>query len=83
MRKYIFDTDLGADCDDCGAMAVLCDGVKQGIAEVVAVTHCTSEIFGAYGARRFWTGSAWIVPWVRPPGRDSRIRMPKSATATP
>lgn len=58
MRKYIFDTDLGSDCDDCGAMAVLCDGVKKGIAEVVAVTHCTSEIYGAYGAKSIldWFG---------------------------
>ena len=36
MRKYIFDTDLGSDCDDCGALAILCDAVKKGNADLLA-----------------------------------------------
>ncbi|MBQ8511913.1 MAG: nucleoside hydrolase [Clostridia bacterium] len=58
MRKYIFDTDLGSDCDDCGALAILCDAVKDNRAELLAVTHCTSEIYGAYGSKAIldWFG---------------------------
>ena len=45
--KVILDTDLGSDCEDAGALAVLHKLEKQGKAQILAVTHCTSEIGGA------------------------------------
>ncbi len=44
LRKFILDTDLGPDCDDCGALAILDRYHKEGKAELLAVTHCTSDV---------------------------------------
>ncbi|MBE6598635.1 MAG: hypothetical protein E7638_04250 [Ruminococcaceae bacterium] len=43
-RKIILDTDLGPDCDDCGALAILDKYHKEGKAELLGVTHCTSDL---------------------------------------
>jgi inosine-uridine nucleoside N-ribohydrolase len=45
--KIILDTDIGCDCDDAGAMAVLHALSDLGEAEILAVTHCTSSPWGA------------------------------------
>lgn len=45
--KVILDTDLGSDCDDAGALALLHNLEKQGYAKILAVTHCATEIGGA------------------------------------
>lgn len=45
--KIILDTDLGSDCDDAGALALLHRMADAGKAEILAVTHCASEISGA------------------------------------
>lgn len=45
--KIIFDTDIGGDCDDAGALALvhrLCD---KGEAELIAVTHCYNSPYSA------------------------------------
>lgn len=45
--KIIFDTDIGGDCDDAGALALihcLCD---KGEAELLAVTHCANSPYYA------------------------------------
>ena len=47
MKKIILDTDLGSDCDDAGAIALMHRMADLGEAEILAVTHCTSEIGGA------------------------------------
>ena len=38
--KIIFDTDIGGDCDDAGALALLHRLCDKGEAELLAVTHC-------------------------------------------
>ena len=43
-RKIILDTDLGPDCDDCGALAILDWYHRQGKAELLGVVHCTSDV---------------------------------------
>ncbi len=43
IRKFILDTDLGPDCDDCGALAILDRYHKEGRAELLGITHCTSD----------------------------------------
>ncbi len=56
--KIIIDTDLGGDCDDTGALAVAYNLVKEGKAEVLAVTHCCSAIGGAVAVKAIndWYG---------------------------
>ena len=46
-RKFILDTDIGPDCDDCGALAIFDRFHKAGRCELLAVTHCTSDVLGA------------------------------------
>lgn len=38
--KIIFDTDIGGDCDDAGALALIHRLCDRGEAELLAVTHC-------------------------------------------
>lgn len=47
MVKLILDTDIGCDCDDAGAMAVMHALAAKGECEILAVTHCTSRSCGA------------------------------------
>lgn len=47
MVKLILDTDLGGDCDDAGALALLHNLLKQGKAECLAITTCSSAIYSA------------------------------------
>lgn len=46
MTKIILDTDIGADCDDVGAIAILHTLANKGEAELLAMTHCTSRASG-------------------------------------
>lgn len=46
-RKILIDTDMGSDCDDVGAFAVLHRSAQEGKAEILGCTHCASEISGA------------------------------------
>ena len=41
--KVIFDTDIGNDCDDAGALALLHRLCDKGEAELLAATHCFSS----------------------------------------
>ncbi|MBE6657293.1 MAG: hypothetical protein E7604_02510 [Ruminococcaceae bacterium] len=50
-KKIIFDTDLGGDCDDVGAAAVLCNLAKAGEAEILAASYCIGNPWGAYFLR--------------------------------
>lgn len=45
--KLILDTDIGGDCDDAGAMAVMHRLASLGHCEILAVTSCTSKVSGA------------------------------------
>ncbi|MDF2685877.1 MAG: Inosine/uridine-preferring nucleoside hydrolase [Clostridia bacterium] len=47
-KKIILDTDLGGDCDDSGAFAVLLNLKKLGLADILCVTHCIANHYGAY-----------------------------------
>jgi len=39
--KIIFDTDMGADCDDAAALALTLELMNAGECDLLAVTHCT------------------------------------------
>ena len=47
-KKIIFDTDLGGDCDDVGAAAVLCNLAKAGEANILAATYCIGNPWGGW-----------------------------------
>ncbi len=42
-RKFILDTDMGPDCDDCGALSMLDLYHRRGDIQLLGVTHCTSD----------------------------------------
>ena len=42
IRKIILDTDMGPDCDDAGALAVLHALADRGKASILGVMYCTS-----------------------------------------
>ena len=43
MKKIIFDTDIGGDCDDAGALAIIHEAVNNGDAELLCVTVSTRD----------------------------------------
>jgi len=45
--KIILDTDIGPDCDDVGALALLHELAIDNKADILAITHCTSNPYGA------------------------------------
>ena len=46
MMNVILDTDIGSDCDDAGALAVLHTFAAKGRCDILAVTHCLSRESG-------------------------------------
>ena len=58
MKKIIFDTDIGCDCDDVGALCLLLSAMRRGECELAGVTvsspygtapACVSAILSQYG----------------------------------
>lgn len=47
MKKIIFDTDIGGDCDDAGALALLHECGRAGMSELLAVTISTMSPYAA------------------------------------
>lgn len=45
--QLIFDTDIGGDCDDAGALALIHRLCDRGEAELLAVTHCANSPYFA------------------------------------
>lgn len=45
--RIIFDTDIGGDCDDAGALALIHRLCDKGEAELLAVTHCGNSEYYA------------------------------------
>lgn len=45
--KIIFDTDIGGDCDDAGALALIHRLCDKGEAELLAVTYCHNNLYAA------------------------------------
>ena len=43
MKKIIFDTDIGGDCDDAGALAIIHEAVNRKYARLLAVTVSTRD----------------------------------------
>lgn len=45
-KIVIFDTDIGPDCDDVGALMMLLHMEQAGLCRLAAITHSTSSPFG-------------------------------------
>jgi len=48
MKNIILDTDLGCDCDDAGAIAVLHNLANRDECEILSISSCTSRKDAAY-----------------------------------
>lgn len=48
MKKIIFDHDLGSDCDDGGAGAIFAKAHRDGLIDLLAVTHAIANPYGQY-----------------------------------
>ncbi len=46
-KNIILDTDIGSDCDDAAALAVLNLLADQGLCRILGISHCTSNPYGA------------------------------------
>ena len=47
MKKIYIDTDVGADCDDIGALAIALQAEKLGYCSVIGISHTTSSPYAA------------------------------------
>ncbi len=47
MKKIIFDTDIGGDCDDAGALALLHEAQKLGLIELIGIVLSTPRPYTA------------------------------------
>lgn len=63
MLNIILDTDIGPDCDDAGALALINLYHRRGLVNVLAVTHCTSNPCGVGAIRCIndWYGNDFPV----------------------
>lgn len=77
MNKIIFDTDIGGDCDDAGALAILHEAQNAGKAELLAVTLSTSSPYAAGCADAINRYYGHIVPIgqteTKAPGGDENL----------
>ena len=44
--RIFLDTDIGPDCDDTAALAILLELCREGRGEVIGITHCTGSPYG-------------------------------------
>lgn len=47
LKKILIDTDIGPDCDDVAALAMLNLYADKGLCEILGIGHCTSNPYGA------------------------------------
>lgn len=47
MRNVIVDTDIGPDCDDAAALAIVNLLADRGFCKILGIAHCTSNPYGA------------------------------------
>ena len=97
-KKIIFDTDIGGDCDDAGALALLHRLCDLGEAELLATTHCFAtpyvagcmDAINTYYGRQVPVGVNYAVTKSTDEGRYARAlceqcpnRYPTSSFGTP
>ena len=45
-KNIFLDTDIGPDCDDAAALAILLQLCREGEGRLLGVTHCTGSLYG-------------------------------------
>ena len=70
MKKILLDTDIGPDCDDAAALALVNMYAAEGMVDVLAVTHCTSNPYGVGAIRAIdaWYGHDFPVGTLKDEG---------------
>lgn len=46
-KNILIDTDIGPDCDDVAALAMLNIYANRGLCRILGIGHCTSNVYGA------------------------------------
>lgn len=62
MRKYILDTDIGADCDDVAALYYLLGKMRDGECEISAITLCTARKHASAAVKAFLADCGSDIP---------------------
>ena len=62
MRKYIIDTDLGADSDDAAALMYMLGKMRKGECEISAITLCTARSGAAATANAICSLFGYKIP---------------------
>lgn len=60
MRKFILDTDIGADCDDVAAIYYLLGKMEDGECEVSAITLCTARQCAPAAVKAFTSDNGYL-----------------------
>lgn len=47
LKNILIDTDIGPDCDDVAALAMLNIYANRGLCRILGIGHCTSNFYGA------------------------------------
>lgn len=47
LKNILIDTDIGPDCDDVAALAMLNIYANRGLCRILGIGHCTSNAYGA------------------------------------
>lgn len=47
LKNILIDTDIGPDCDDTAALAMLNIYANRGLCRILGIGHCTSNFYGA------------------------------------
>lgn len=70
MKKIMLDTDIGPDCDDAAALALVNLYQNRGWCEVLSITHCTSSPYGVGAIRAIntWYGHDYPVGTMKKDG---------------
>ena len=67
--RIFLDTDIGSDCDDTAALAILLQLCREGRARLLGVTHCTGSAYGLaaidaicrlFGADEYFAYAAFV-----------------------
>ncbi len=81
-RKIIFDTDLGGDIDDGGALSIIHQAVNNGYAELLACTSSTSNPYSVsaidaineYYKHKVEVGTTKLIPEGETINRDEYLK---------
>lgn len=81
MKRILFDTDIGGDCDDAGALGMVLEAEKHGLCKLIGITLSTSSPYAAGCADAicaYYNVSAPIGSIARTPQNEDPSQFPVS-----